>query len=78
MDASNKGKCVDKKEQHSASKCRLCSKVFHSRYVRDFHMIHVHGMDIPHTCYKCVDNPDADESDTVSYTHLTLPTNREV
>ena len=35
-----------------------------------------HGIDIPHLCFK--DGYRADGNCPVSYTHLTLPTNREV
>ena len=52
------------KEKDSPSKCELCSKVFHNRYVRDFHVNNLHYMGymgLFYTCYICRSKSEADE-----------------
>ena len=63
MDACTNFKISGTKKQLSPSKCDFCCKVFHNRYVRDFHVNNFHNIGMFYTCYICLSNPEVDESD---------------
>ena len=63
MDAHTSFKLTGPKEQLSPSKCAFCCKVFHNRYERDFHVNNLHNVGMFYTCYICVSNPEAGESE---------------
>ena len=63
MCANKELNSVYTKETLTLSNCDVCGKVFHNIYVRDFHVKNLHNMEIFYTCYVCVSNPEADESE---------------
>ena len=48
--------------QHT-SQCNECGHMFPNNYLRDFHQIHVHKINMQYTCYQCYGNSDLEESD---------------
>ena len=46
----------------SNARCDICRDFFCNRYVRDFHMNHVHNLQLYYTCYQCEDSPEEEES----------------
>lgn len=63
MENSTRQQNDGKKEDPSASKCNVCQKVYHNRYVRDFHENVIHNIGNDYTCYACLRNPQADKTE---------------